>query len=200
MRLKTHGVFILICMLSLSPLSFAHQISDTVERLAEIGPAPDIDLIAQDGKRFSLRDARGKVVAVSFTFTRCADVCPMLTSNLVSVQRKLGDRFGADVYFVTISMDPATDNPDVLQRYAEAMGCDLRGWSLLTGSEEQIQEVARNYGIFRKLRANGEVDHTLLTSIIDRAGTTRVQYIGSRFDTDEFLHDLNLLVDEDRTE
>ena len=98
---------------------------------------------------------------------------------------------------MTITMDPESDRPEVLKHYAVALGCDLRGWAFLTGTESEVQRVARDFGVVRSKRDDGEVDHTLLTSIIDRNGMTRVQYIGSGFDTEEFLHDLMLLVDED---
>lgn len=195
-RTKTLSPLLLSLVFLLPPL-FAHQVDDSRERLAEIGPAADFELIAQDGKPFSLRQVRGKVVAVSFTFTSCTDVCPILISSLVSVQQRLGEQFGSEVYFVTVSMDPETDRPERLKQYAEAMGCDLRGWSLVTGRESAIQEVARDYGVFRKLRSDGRIEHTLLTSIIDRNGTTRVQYLGNRFDTDEFLGDLQQLINEE---
>ena len=188
---------ILPALVVLSTSSPAHHVDDGYQRLANVGPAPNIELTAQDGNRFSLDDTRGKVVAVGFTYTKCADTCPMLTSLMVSAQQRLGDRFATDVYFVTVSMDPEADRPDVLQRYARSMGCDLRGWSFLTGTETEVQKVARDYGIFRRKRDDGEIDHSLLTSIIDGSGTIRVQYIGSRFDTDEFLHDLESLIDED---
>lgn len=190
-------VVVSLVLASLTAPSIAHHPGGTNERLNEVGPAADIILTAQDGNRFSLDQTRGKVVAVSFTFTKCADTCPMLTSTMVSLQNELGRDFGAEVFFVTITMDPETDRPEVLERYADALGCDLRGWVFLTGTEPEIQKVAREYGVFRRKREEGEVDHTQLTSIIDRTGTTRVQYIGNRFNPQEFLHDLKLLIDED---
>ena len=186
-----------IALAALSSVSLAHHPGGINERLAEVGPAADIQLIAQDGGQFSLTQTRGKVVAVSFTYTKCADTCPVLTSIMVSIQNELGRDFGDDVFFVTITMDPEADRPGVLKRYADTLGCDLRGWAFLTGTEAEIQQVARDYGVFRRKCDDGEVDHTLLTSIIDRTGTTRVQYIGNRFDPQEFLHDLKLLIAED---
>lgn len=188
---------IALLLASLPAVPIAHHPGGSNERLVEIAPAANISLTAQDGSRFSLDQLRGKVVAVSFTYTKCADTCPVLVSTLVSVQHDLGREFGSDVYFVTITMDPEADRPEVLERYAGALGCDLRGWAFLTGTEAEIQDVARDYGVFRRRRDDGEVDHTLLTSIIDRAGMTRVQYIGNRFNPEEFLHDLKLLIDED---
>lgn len=188
------SVVTLVC---LSSRGSAHHVDDSNERLTRIGPAANFELIAQNGKPLSIQSLRGKVVAVAFTYTRCIDTCPLLTANMVQVQNRLGDRFGDDVFFVTVTMDPEIDRPQVLREYAGAMGSNLDGWAFVTGSENQIRRVARDYGIYRKVREDGEVDHTLLTSIIDRSGTTRVQYIGMRFDPDEFVHDLVKLIGED---
>jgi len=176
---------------------FGHHVDDTNERLAKVGPAPEFELTAQDGTRFSINNVKGKVVAVSFTYTSCIDTCPLLTAKMVAVQNKLGNKFGSNVFFVTVSMDPEVDRPKVLERYAKALGCDLEGWAFVTGTETEIQKVAKDYGVFRKKLADGDVEHTLLTSIIDRSGIVRVQYMGMRFDPQEFLHDLNKLVLEE---
>ncbi len=190
------AVFILSALIG-SSVVFSHHVDDTNERLVKIGPAPEFELTAQDGRKFSIDEVKGKVVAVSFTYTSCIDTCPLLTAKMVSVQKKLGSKFGSEVYFVTVSMDPEIDRPEVLKSYAQALGSDLRGWAFVTGTEDEIQQVARDYGVFRKKREDGEVDHTLLTSIIDRTGTVRVQYMGMRFDPEEFLHDLKDLMAEE---
>lgn len=174
----------------------AHGSNAPAERLAEIGPAADFTLTAQDGSKFSTAELRGKVVAVNFVFTRCTDVCPIATAKMVQIQRSLGEQFGTDVYFVSVTVDPEHDTPDVLSRYAHALGCDPSGWAFLTGSHESIKDVARRYGVFHDRPSGGEVQHNLLTSLIDREGMLRVQYMGERFDPSELLHDLRDLATE----
>ena len=88
------------------------------ERLPTIGQAPDFTLVSQDGEPVSLRDFRGKVVAVAFIYTYCTDVCPMLTAHMASVQEKLGSAFGPKIAFVSITVDPERDTPEVLKQYA----------------------------------------------------------------------------------
>jgi protein SCO1/2 len=136
---------------------------------------------------------RGKVVAVTFIFASCADTCPLLTATMARIQDKLGAAFGKQVFFVSITVDPERDTPQVLKRYAEAHGANLAGWAFLTGTPAEITEVAARYGVFAKKTASGDVDHTFLTSIVDRSGTLRVQYMGVRFRPDEMLRDLQSL-------
>lgn len=174
----------------------AHGNDAPAEHLAKIGPAPEFTLIAQDGSTFSSSALRGKVVAVNFVFTRCTDVCPIATAKMVAIQREFGEHFGKDVFFVSVTVDPEHDTPEVLSRYASALGCDPAGWAFLTGTPESIEGVARSYGVFHDQPADGEVQHNLLTSLVDRDGTLRVQYMGERFDPNELLHDLRDLVAE----
>jgi protein SCO1/2 len=166
------------------------------QRLPTIGAAPDFALTSQDGAEVTLRDFRGKVVAVSFIYTSCPDVCPMLSDKLARVQDALGPDFGSRVAFLSITVDPEHDTPAVLKEYAEALDADLAGWSFLTGEPAAVREVARRYGVAVAPAADGQVDHTLLTTLIDRQGDMRVQYLGYRFDPEEFRRDLQSLADE----
>jgi len=162
--------------------------------LPRIGPAPALSLTTQDGQRLSLKELRGKVVAVTFIYASCVDTCPLLTAKMAGLQAALGADFGPKVFFLSITVDPERDTPAVLQRYAQAHGVNLAGWAFLTGTPAEIRQVARRYGIYYKKTPRGDVDHTFLTSLVDQSGTLRVQYLGVRFDPEELLRDLQTLV------
>jgi len=184
----------------LTALAFVPLVSATTiprrEPLPQIAPAPEFALTSQDGREMKLADLRGKVIAVTFIFTRCTDTCPVLTPMMSFVQDRLGSDFGAQIAFVSITVDPERDTPAVLKEYGEAFGANFAGWFFLTGSPSVITDVTRRYGVFAAKAANGNVDHTFLTSIIDRRGVLRVQYLGVRFDPEEFRLDLLSLVNE----
>ena len=165
-------------------------------RLPSIGLAPEFALTTQAGERLALSDLRGKVLAVTFIYTTCKDACPLLTAKMAVQQKKLGPEFGPHVQFVSITVEPEIDTPAVLKSYAQAHGANLAGWSFLTGSGAEIQDVIRRYGAFAKRLKPGDVDHLFLTSLIDRKGMLRVQYLGYRFDPDEMLGDLRGLLRE----
>ena len=136
-------------------------------------------------------------MAVTFIFTQCRDTCPVLTAKLIGVQRKLSNTSDSNIAFIAILLTPKHDTPDVLKRYAQAHGADLARWSFLTGDEKQIQLLAKQYGVFVKQKDKAdEVDHGFLTSIVDRNGLIRVQYMGVRFAPDELLADLRALSQE----
>jgi len=167
------------------------------QRLPVIGPAPPFTLTSQDGKQVALADLRGKVLAVTFIYTGCPDICPLVTQKMVDVQNALGARFGAKIAFVSITLDPEHDTPPVLKDYAQSWGAKPNGWMFLTGSPAAIRDATRRYGVYFAKKEDGSVDHTQLTTLVDADGRMRVQYIGWRFNPDEFRHDLLSLVDEE---
>jgi protein SCO1 len=171
-----------------------HAVQDA--RLPMIGPAPEFALTSQDGMPVSLGDFHGKVVAVTFIYTSCTDTCPLLTAKMAQVQDELGSDFGAKIAFISITVDPERDTPGVLKSYAQNFSANLAGWTFLTGTPAAVRDVTRRYGIFVAKAEDGEVDHTFLTSLIDPQGILRVQYLGVRFDPEEFRRDLLSLVDE----
>jgi protein SCO1 len=183
------------CALAMAMPALAHQPGRDA-RLPTIGVAPSFALTTANGGRLALADLRGKVVAVTFIYATCTDTCPLLMAKLARLGQRMGKDLGASVIFVAITVDPERDTPDVLRSYAQAHGTRGAGWALLTGTPAEIRGVAQRYGVFARRTERGDVDHTFLTSLVDRAGALRVQYMGVRFDPDEMLRDLRSLLRE----
>jgi protein SCO1 len=181
-------------MLAQTAIAVAHDTARE-QRLPTIGPAPEFTLTSQDGHSVRLSDFRGKAVALTFIFASCTDTCPLLTDKMARVQDQLGPLFATKVVFISITVDPNRDKPAVLKEYAENFGANLAGWVFLTGEEVAIRDVERHYGVFVEETAGGDINHTFLTSLIDPQGMIRVQYIGVRFDLEEFRRDLLSLLD-----
>jgi protein SCO1/2 len=192
--MKMRAALLLVAVVLAGPLASRAHDDVPAQRLPTIGPAPDFALTSQDGAPVALRDLRGKIVAVTFIYTACADACPLLTEKMAQVQDALGADFGARIAFVSISVDPWRDTPAVLKQYAENHGAHLTGWSFLTGEPAAIRDVTRRYGVFAASAPGEDVEHTFLTSLIDARGYLRVQYVGAQFDPNEFLRDLLSLV------
>lgn len=177
-------------MMLMEPSPDAAPAAPEAEGLPKIGPAPGFALISQDGSQVSLTKLRGKVVAVTFIFTRCSATCPVLTPIMSLVQDRLGADFGSKIAFASITVDPEHDTPEMLKLYAQMYGADVAGWSFLTGPPQVIADLTRRYGVFAARDANGDLEHAFLTSIVDQSGMIRVQYLGVRFDPEEFRRDL----------
>jgi protein SCO1/2 len=194
-RRATVAVFLLVLAVLAVP-ALAQAVGGG-KPLPVIGPAPPFALTSQDGAPVSLASLRGKVVAVTFIYTGCPDICPLLTQKMVDVQDGLGAAFGAKIAFVSISLDPEHDTPEVLKDYAQFWGAKPEGWSFLTGSLEAVRDVTRRYGVFFAKKEDGSVEHSQLTTLVDAGGQMRVQYLGARFDPQEFRRDLMSLVGEE---
>ena len=196
MRATPALALVMLATLPLMQVHDAPQQTFQQQPLPKIAPAPEFSLTSQDGGRVTLADFRGKVVAVTFIYTLCTTTCPVLTPMMSFVQDQLGSNFGTKIAFVSITVDPERDTPQVLKEYAQAFDANLAGWAFLTGTPDAIRDVTRRYGVFASKTANGDVDHTFLTSIVDPRGILRVQYVGVRFDPDELRRDLLSLLQE----
>ncbi|NJD69513.1 MAG: SCO family protein [Candidatus Methylomirabilota bacterium] len=88
---------------------------------------------------------KGKTVMINFMYTACKDDCLLTTANLAQVQNILGDRVGRDIFFYSITLDPAHDTPAVLKRYAHRFRV-RPGWLFLTGTKDDIGRLRRAFG------------------------------------------------------
>ena len=104
----------------------------------------DFTLINQHSENRSLYALQGDLLVVSFIFTRCDSVCPVITQNLKSVQQGLSADIADDVGFVSITVDPAYDTPEILRDYSNQHGVD---WPHLTGTEEELQVIWNTFGV-----------------------------------------------------
>jgi protein SCO1/2 len=164
----------------LAILMFAVAITSTDKpgRLAAIGDAPHTRLVDSNGRPFDLAKLRGKVVLVSFVFTTCNGVCPATTQTLVRVQRTLQEAklWKTSVEFVSITLDPKRDTPEVLSRYGQLFGADLAAWHYLTGDPDQVASVIKAWGMWVKSNATGVLDHPSRIFLIDENGCEREIY------------------------
>jgi protein SCO1/2 len=144
----------------------------------ELEPAPDFALVDQDGRPVTLDGLRGQVLLLDFVYTHCPGPCPILTGTHVAVQRALPPELARQVRFVSISLDPARDTPEALRRYGEAHGADLSRWSFLTGEPDAVADVLQRYGVGAKPAENGEIEHLVITYLIDAEGRVARRFAG----------------------
>lgn len=159
-------------------------------------PAPDFVLLNQDNQRFDSKRLRGKVVVLDFIFTTCTDVCPIFTANFAQLQRKLNDRYRSDLFFVSVTTDPEVDSVKVLKAYAQRYGADFDNWAFLTGSEAQLKELWNGFSVRVIRKGRGLVQHTSLTTVIDRGGIRRKNYYGEKWPLKDLERDLLTLLDK----
>jgi len=153
---------------------YAIPLSETHPPAARTKPAESsfggaFTLVGADGRPFSSQALAGKPYALYFGFTRCGDVCPTTLSRLVKLRREAANDQAMHIVFVTI--DPANDGPKEVGQYAALFNAPIIG---LTGSQAQIDQVKKQYGIFSQPMPHApmgkQVEHTATVLLFDRSG------------------------------
>jgi protein SCO1/2 len=131
---------------------------------------PNVVLTTQEGKTVHFWDdlLKDKKVVINFFYTECGHNCPLETAKLAQVHRLLGDRMGRDIFFYSISIDPARDTPKVLKRYAQRFEAGP-GWLFLTGKKADIELVRAKLGLAAGPGQNELTDHSATLTIGDTA-------------------------------
>ena len=158
--------------------------------------APSFILTDQAGKKFEFKPASGRLVVVNFIYTSCPDVCPLFTAKLAAIQRSLEQERRDNYLLLSISTDPARDTAAKLKEYAEAFKPDFRRWHFLTGSQKELTQVWKDFGVRVQDLGSGQIQHTALATLIDPQGFRRVDYYGDKWQEKEVLKDLRRLAGE----
>ncbi len=171
---------VIVGILAVNLRSLVHQKSGTtsepatlLSELAAHQQLPDFSLTDQRGRSLTLADLRDKIWVADFIFTSCVTICPPMTDEM----SKLQDEFPIEgVYFVSFSVDPERDTPEVLSRYADRYGADHNSWSFLTGEKEAIYQLAYEGFNLAAGRQGNEILHSTRFVLVDRAGQVRGYY------------------------
>jgi len=102
-----------------------------------MGALPDFRLTEPSGRPLSLADLRGRPWVADFIFTRCGGACPAMTARMARLRRDLS----TDVAFVSFTVDPAHDTPEVMARYAATFRAD-ESWHFLTGPQKDLYDLS----------------------------------------------------------
>jgi protein SCO1/2 len=175
----------------------AHYLPDTVINHVEKGQmindtvwhrVANFHLVNQLGDTVSLYDLQGKLIVMDFFFTSCGSICPLLTKNMLTMQRSFargGDVMSAPdssiVQFISFSIDPETDSVAKLKKYADHFGIDPGNWWLLTGNRDTIYNYAfeqLKVDKFDTVPINPDFVHTTRFVLIDKNFNVRGYYNG----------------------
>jgi protein SCO1/2 len=154
---------------------------------------PDVQLTDETGAPRHLSDWRGKVLAVTFTYTRCPlpDFCPRMDHHFKSVQTSvLGESGLRDrVALLSITFDPAFDTPAILAAHARQVGADPRVWHFATGEQKDLDAFASRFGILiiREPSNPTDITHSLRTAVIDSSGRLQTLLSGADWDPADLL-------------
>lgn len=166
----------LICGL-IVVLGIATGISFFIIRDASAQIPEDITLVTHENESYRFGEEKETLKLVEFIYTHCPDVCPTTTQKMKLLKQDLEAEgvYGKNVQFLTVTIDPSRDTPEVMQRYMESFEIENDGnWLMLTGDpnnlkEEQqtIRELAETFQFQYRDPGNGFFVHTTFTYLID---------------------------------
>ncbi len=150
-----------------------------LEQLARYGPAPDFSLVERSGRPMTAGDLRGRVWIADFIYTECRDTCPLQSRAMAALLTDL-EAYG-DLRSVSITVDPLTDTPALLSRYADRYGADPERWLFLTGELREIRRIVEDGFRLSAAPVDGAtpdpvVFHSTRFVLVDRAGEIRGYY------------------------
>jgi len=121
-------------------VSLTEMTRDRKPALPVLGQIADFTLTNQDGQITTLADLTNRVWVADIIFTRCAGPCPIMTGKMKKLEDALPQTSGAKL--VTLTTDPDYDSPAVMKKYGEHFGADFGRWTFLTGTKNEIANLA----------------------------------------------------------
>jgi protein SCO1/2 len=167
--------------------------------LPQVGDVvPDFHFTDQNGHPIHLAQFRGQPLLLTFIYTRCPlpNYCVRMSGNFVEIEKRLrhsNPAAFAKLRLLSITLDPAFDDPKVLRTYGKAYAGSidpgLRHWTLATAPAGKIRQAAEFFGMAYESK-NGEVVHNLRTALLDPDGRVAAFYSGNKWKPDEVADQL----------
>jgi protein SCO1 len=174
----------------------------TDDRFAQIGkPVPDFSLTNQDGKKFSIKDYRGKALAITFIYARCPlpDYCIRMSKNFSDLAMALNKdvELKDKIRLLSISFDPENDTPEKLRSYGIGyMGNpnppDFTVWQLAVGTDAEVRKIGDFFGLDYRIDENNktQINHNLRTAVISPEGNVTKMFAGNEWTPAQLLNEL----------
>jgi protein SCO1/2 len=165
---------------------------------------PDFSLTNQDGKRISLKQYRGRVLLITFIYTRCPfpDYCPRMSSNFDEIYKQLGvNPTLANIRLLSVSFDPEHDTPKVLRDYAYSVAHThdaalFQRWQFAAPAQADLAKMADFFGLAYKPQ-NGLITHSLSTTVIGPGGKIASWYHGNDWQVSDLIKDASGVLKRD---
>lgn len=175
------------------------MVDSTVQYISKYHTIADFSFTNQNGKTITQKDYEGKIYVADFFFTTCGSICPIMTTNMVDVQKAF--LHNPKVMLLSHTVFPETDSVPVLKQYAIKKGVDDRKWNLVTGDKKAIYTMARKSYLAVKLGKPSELYdmvHTENFVLVDSKRRVRGFYDGTKKEEiQRLIEDINWLCNEE---
>jgi protein SCO1/2 len=173
------------------------MVVDTI--YAEIPPFSFTD---RYGRPFTEKNVEGKIIVADFFFTRCTTICPKMSIQMQQLQLKLDDEAFKDVVFLSHTVDPENDTPEVLDNYARKLQADTARWKFLTGHAPDIYRMGNTGYLLSALEDSTAAEdfvHDSRFVLVDKDRHIRGYYEGTTAaGMNALAADLKMLMKEER--
>lgn len=191
---------VIICAVAIG-IGIAAGISFFIARDALAQIPGDVELQTHNNEAFRFGDDHTKVKLIEFIYTHCPDICPTTTQKMAMLKEDLKEKgvFGKEVEFITITIDPYRDTPEVMKNYMKMFEIeDDGGWLFLTGdagnlkkSHEQIRKAAEPFQFQYKDPGNGFFIHSTFTYLVNENNRFIEKFpMGNDFDKQAVLKEI----------
>ncbi|HRI87729.1 MAG TPA: SCO family protein [Candidatus Hydrogenedentes bacterium] len=193
---------VILVLLSLTPVLMRGRMQQSGLPVAQaeqaalpnLGPVPAFSLIDESGKDWSSDSLKGKVWVADFFLTRCQGACPVMARHMGALQDYFKNN--DSVRFVSISVEPEKDTPEVLVSYAKQYEADTTRWKFLTGPISEIHRMAGTEG-FKVGVPDDPMQHSRRFILVDAQGNMRGYYEGmEEMSVRECAADIERLLEE----
>lgn len=175
-------------------------VDSTAQYIAKGHEIADFSFINQNGKVVTQKDYEGKIYVADFFFTSCQSICPIMTTNMVDVQKAF--LHNPKVILLSHSVTPEIDSVSVLKKYAKEKGVIDSKWNLVTGDKKEIYSLARKSYLAVKLGKPSELYdmvHTENFVLVDTHKHIRGFYDGTKKEEiKRLIEDINWLCENDK--
>ncbi|MCK0472666.1 SCO family protein [Halalkalibacter sp. APA_J-10(15)] len=188
---------IVLCMSILTGCGWVYEIgvngeeSGSTTDMTEAGNEVEtFQFVNETGEPFGTEQLAGGYWVANFIFANCPSVCPLMTPNMLSLQDEM---IAADVpvTFISFTVDPERDTPEILQAYGRNVGADLDSWHFLTGYDEaDISEFALDSFLSVVQPSEDDIIHPTYFFLIDPDGLIIRKYDGLTTNQDAIIADL----------
>jgi protein SCO1/2 len=195
-----NGLYALGALLIISAFSF--KVFQPIKVLPRMRLSPAYSFVDQDGQPLTSETLRGQFVLYSFTYTHCPEPCYNTNETIKEIQSRLGEvELGnIPVSFVTISIDPDRDTPEVLNAYGKALGADFSHWKFATTTNKALLKTIVGSGFETYYEDKGDGTFALDPGfvLVDGWGIIRAEYRYTTeiSDADRILRHFGVLAEE----
>tara|TARA_R110001592_G_scaffold301843_7_gene573566 strand:- start:1174 stop:1776 length:603 start_codon:yes stop_codon:yes gene_type:complete len=141
----------------------------------------------EEGKTITLKDLKGKTLVVVMIYTTCKAACPRLAADMRNIEAKISKDYKNDVSYILVSIDPETDTPEKLKKFAIENYMDGNQWTFLQGTESGVREFANVLAVKYKEISPLDFSHSNIISVFNPQGELVHQQEGLGVDNKETI-------------